>query len=83
MERIKACGAISIYKVSQGSPIEDSPQSSVFRRSTKRKTLMNKITSNHAMPPVNKNPTPQMFDEPLPLDLSQGENWQPEFELDF
>ena len=80
LERIKACGAISIYKVSQGSPIEDAPQSPVFRRTTKRKSLTNKTTSNHAMPPIKKNPTPQMFDGPLPLDLSQGErignqNW--------
>ena len=68
LDRIKACGSISIYKVSQGSPIEDALQSPVFRRITKRKSLMNKTTSNHAMPPIKKNPTPQMFDEPLPLD---------------
>ena len=54
MERIKASDAISIYKVGQGYPIEDIPQSPVFKSTTKRKSLTNKTTSKNAMPPTSQ-----------------------------
>ena len=50
LERIKACGAISIYKVSQG-PAENAPKSPVFKRAARKKPSTNMTTSQNVMPP--------------------------------
>ena len=50
MERIKACGAISIYSASQG-PTENAPQSPVFKRTTKKRSSKNTTTSQNVVPP--------------------------------
>ena len=50
LERIKACGAISLYKVSQG-PAENTPQSPVFIGVAKKRPSTNTTTSQNVVPP--------------------------------
>ena len=77
LDRIAASGSISVTKVSTGSLIDkSSSQSPVLDEAPEEEILTNKTTFIHAMPPVNKNPTPKMLSKPLPLDLSQGKDWQ-------
>ena len=78
LDRVKSRSSITITKVSSGSPIEKSAsQSRDLAEAPEKETLTNETASVYAIPPVNKNPTPKVIGEPLPLDSSkEGENWQ-------